>query len=174
MFANILTNSEYKDIVIPKKDVSYDLLGCRSEMHGKQGSHVTEDTVLVGLLAVMNASGQVTGYQDKAYTPKKGQHGVVDAVYRYTTPDGLHGVKIRVAVRITIVGDKFSARHGQKGTCGMRVMTEDMPYSKDGLIPDMIVNPHAFPSRMTIGQFIEMMSTKLGVPNGCYFRFVFK
>jgi DNA-directed RNA polymerase II subunit RPB2 len=166
MFANILTNSEYKDIVTPKKDVSYDFLDADGII--KQGSHVTEDTVLVGIVVpVMNASGQVSGYTDKSYTPKKGQHGIVDAVYRYTTPDGLHGVKIRVAEhRVPVLGDKFSARHGQKGTCGMRIMNEDMPYSKDGLIPDMIVNPHAFPSRMTIGQFIEMMSTKLGVRMG--------
>ena len=165
-FANILTNSEFKDIVIPKKDTSYEFLDADGII--KKGSHVTEDTVLVGIVVpVMNGSGQVVGYQDKCYKPKRGQHGVIDSVYRYTTASGLHGVKIRIAEhRIPVLGDKFSARHGQKGTCGMRVMTEDMPYTANGLIPDMIVNPHAFPSRMTIGQFIEMMSTKLGIHMG--------
>jgi hypothetical protein len=59
-----------------------------------------------------------------------------------------------------------SARHGQKGTCGLRVREEDMPYTADGLRPDMIVNPHAFPSRMTVGQFIEMMACKISTNTG--------
>ena len=76
-------------------------------------------------------------------------------------------MKIRISERrVPVLGDKFSARHGQKGTCGMRMREEDMPYTAGGLRPDMIVNPHAFPSRMTIGQFIEMMSTQLGVHVG--------
>ena len=154
-----------KDTVVPKKDVNYQYLDADGII--RKGAYVTEDTVLVGIVAPIMNGGQIVKYQDKAYTPKKGQHGVIDAVYRYTTPQGLHGVKIRIAEhRIPVLGDKFSARHGQKGTCGMRVATEDMPYTAGGIVPDMIVNPHAFPSRMTIGQFIEMMSTKLGLHMG--------
>jgi DNA-directed RNA polymerase II subunit RPB2 len=166
MFANIMTNSEFKDIVIPNKDVSYEMLDADGII--RKGSKVTEDTVLVGIVVPkLGPGGQTIGYSDKSFLPKKAQHGIVDAVYRYTTPEGLHGVKIRVAEhRIPVLGDKFSARHGQKGTCGMRIITEDMPYTASGIIPDMIVNPHAFPSRMTIGQFIEMMSTKLGLHMG--------
>jgi len=80
----------------------------------------------------------------------------------------LRAVKIRIAEhRVPVLGDKFSARHGQKGTVGLRIREEDMPYTANGVRPDMIVNPHAFPSRMTIGQFIESMSTKLGLEMGC-------
>jgi DNA-directed RNA polymerase beta subunit len=117
---------------------------------------------------MLNKSGQVTGYNDVSYVPKRGQHGVIDSVYKYVTKEGLRAVKVRVAEsRIPVLGDKYSARHGQKGTVGMRITEEDMPYTSTGLRPDMIVNPHAFPSRMTIGQFAESMSTKLGVHMGC-------
>ena len=116
----------------------------------------------------MNSSGQVTDYVDVSYTTKRGQHGIIDSVYRYVTREGLRAIKVRIAEhRIPVLGDKFSARHGQKGTVGMRIPEEDMPYTSTGQRPDMIVNPHAFPSRMTIGQFAETMSTKLGVHMGC-------
>ena len=116
---------------------------------------------------MVNSAGVTTGYTDASEVPKRGQVGFVDAVYRYVNRDGLRAVKIRVAEhRTPVLGDKFSARHGQKGTVGLRLAEEDMPYTAAGMRPDMIVNPHAFPSRMTIGQFIESMTTKLGVEMG--------
>lgn len=166
-FANIATNPKYRESVSRNEGYNYDLLDGDGII--RKGVEINDKTILVGIVnPKLSLTGETLSYMDVSYKPKRGQTGMVDAVYRYITAEGLRGVKIRVAEkRVPVLGDKFSARHGQKGTCGMRIREEDMPFTAGGIRPDMIVNPHAFPSRMTIGQFIEMMSTKLGVYLGC-------
>ena len=166
-FGNIATDPKFRETVTRKEGYDYSKLD--ADGIARVGEEINETTILVGKVhPITDASGQITGYRDVSVVPKRGQVGFVDSVYRYVNRDGLRAVKIRVAEhRIPVLGDKFSARHGQKGTCGLRIAEEDMPFTAQGLRPDMIVNPHAFPSRMTIGQFIESMSTKLGVEIGC-------
>jgi DNA-directed RNA polymerase I subunit RPA2 len=74
-------------------------------------------------------------------------------------------IKLRVP-RSPIIGDKFSSRHGQKGVCSQKWPAIDMPFSESGIQPDVIINPHAFPSRMTIGMFVESLAGKAGALHG--------
>jgi len=101
---------------------------------------------------------------------KGDEQGIVDEVRLLGSDTGDTELqKLHITLRITrspVIGDKFSSRHGQKGVCSQKWPAVDMPFTESGMQPDVIINPHAFPSRMTIGMLVESMAGKAGAMHG--------
>lgn len=129
----------------------------------REGEYVDETTVLVGRY-IRSSGGEI---RDASITSQVWTTGRVEKVAVMMNNSGLALVKVRIVqYRIPELGDKFSNRHGQKGTIGMMIRGHDMPRSESGLIPDMIMNSHAIPSRMTMAQLLEALLGKAAAATG--------
>jgi DNA-directed RNA polymerase II subunit RPB2 len=136
-------------------------------------SYVTPDDILIGKVvplriptgAVLPAGAKKS--RDVSKMPRNNESGYVDKIYKNRNGEGYNFVKIRMRQdRIPEIGDKFASRHAQKGTTGMILNPEDMPQTASGIVPDIIINPHAIPSRMTIAQLMETLMSKIGCMAG--------
>ena len=120
-----------------------------------------KDIIMAKVLPIKenrNDPTKVIKYEDQSRIYRTGEETYIDKNYTEKNGDGYSFCKVRFrTVRKPVIGDKFSSRCGQKGTIGNIIPEEDMPFTKDGLRPDIMINPHAIPSRMTIGQLKESL-----------------
>ena len=130
---------------------------------------IQNDDVIIGKVSPIQPTGNDNKvYKDESEIFKSNVPGVIDRVHTNVyNSDGYQQYNVRVRMeRTPILGDKFTNRHGQKGTLGIALPQRDMPFSEEGLVPDLIMNPHAIPSRMTVAQLIECMASKVGAIDG--------
>jgi hypothetical protein len=149
-FANV----EKNNVIGKKKGYDYSFLDDYGLI--KENTELNDKIILIGKIN-SNLANKET-WIDDSVKPKKGQLGYVDKSFITLGEEGFNVAKVRLREeRIPAIGDKMASRAGQKGTIGLIIPETDMPYLEDGTRPDLIINPHALPSRMTIGQIVESM-----------------
>ena len=154
----ILINIENDSSVVGVKE-GFDY--SKLDEHGvvKENTELNDKTILIGMASYDESNP--TYKSDMSKSTKKGQLGIVDKTFITDGEEGTRIAKVRVREeRIPNIGDKMASRAGQKGTVGLVIPEADMPFTNSGIRPDLIINPHAIPSRMTIGQFVETLTGK--------------
>jgi hypothetical protein len=165
-----MTNSKFasiekNNVTGKKKGYDYSFL----DDHGlvKENTELNDKIMLIGKINSSLTTKDV--WTDDSVKPKKGQLGYVDKSFITLGEEGFNVAKVRVREeRLPAIGDKMASRAGQKGTLGLIIPEDDMPFTEDGIRPDLIINPHALPSRMTIGQIVESLFGKVCTSYGAF------
>jgi hypothetical protein len=134
-------------------------------------TEIDDEDIIIGKVSPIQPTGNNNKvYKDSSEIFKSNVPGVIDRVHtNIFNSDGYEQYNVRVRMeRKPIIGDKFASSYGQKGTLGIALPQKDMPFTEEGMIPDLIMNPHAIPSRMTVAQLIECMSAKIGAIDGTF------
>jgi DNA-directed RNA polymerase II subunit RPB2 len=156
---------EKNNVINKKKGYDYSHLDDYGMI--KEGTELNDKTIVIGKIQFNMENQDI--WIDDSVKPKKGQLGFVDKAFITNNEDGFNTAKVRIREeRIPAIGDKMASRAGQKGTIGLIIPENDMPFTSDGLKPDLIINPHAIPSRMTIGQILESLFGKLCTSYGAF------
>ena len=165
-----MTNSKFANIEknnVIKKKADYDYSQLDDYGMIKENTELNDKIILIGKINSNLENKDV--WIDDSVKPKKGQLGFVDKSFITLGEEGFNIAKVRVREeRIPAIGDKMASRAGQKGTLGLIIPEDDMPFTEDGIRPDLIINPHAIPSRMTIGQIVESLFGKVCTSYGAY------
>jgi len=133
------------------------------------GTKLTEEQIIIGKTSPLRFLGSLDQFitdleniRETSVKIRHGQKGIVDRVFITESVGGNKLIKVVVRdLKRPEMGDKFASRHGQKGVIGLIIPEEDLPFTKDGIIPDIIFNPHGIPSRMTMGKLLEILAGKL-------------
>jgi hypothetical protein len=153
------------------KFANYDKLDANGII--KENTLIEDRDIIIGkVLPIKENKNDFTKtmkHSDESISYRTHEESYVDKNYIETNGDGYNFCKVRIRnYRKPVIGDKFSSRHGQKGTIGNIIPEEDMPFTADGLKPDIIINPHAIPSRMTIAQLKETLLGKVLLQLGLF------
>jgi DNA-directed RNA polymerase subunit B' len=132
-------------------------------------TRVDSDSVLIGKTSPLrfltggDFTTDIENKRESSVTIRYGERGIIDRVLISETQSGEQLLKIKTRdERIPELGDKFATRHGQKGVTALLVPYEDMPFTRSGIVPDILFNPHGIPSRMTVSQLLELLAGKYG------------
>jgi DNA-directed RNA polymerase II subunit RPB2 len=150
------------------KDGNYDKLNEKGFV--PEETLIRNGDVIIGKVSPIQPNANNKVFKDESEIYKSNSDGVIDKVWSgIYDNEGYEMYNMRVrSERVPGIGDKYASRYGQKATTGALLPAEDMPYTKSGMVPDLIINPCCLPTRQTVGQLIEMFSGKVGAIKGQY------
>ena len=166
--------SEMDQFIVPDsnlvssiKSANYDKLD-NDGFISEETAVVSDDVIIGKITSKVRQSDNDKYYKDVSTIIRNNQGGIIDSVFKnMKNQENNTMTKIRIRKeRRPIIGDKFSSRHGQKGVIGIIYNQEDMPFTEEGITPDIIINPHCIPSRMTVAQLIECIMGKVSAIEG--------